>query len=58
MSSIVASLGRLIVFDVAPLISGCTAAIILMWPVWWMYRSPSRPFLFAVSKTARCSASR
>ena len=36
MSATVASLGMLMVLLMAPEMNGCAAAIILMWPMWWM----------------------
>ena len=55
MSSGVASVGMLTVFEMAPERNGCTAAIILMWPIHWMERLPSRAGK-AQSKIARCSS--
>ena len=43
MSSTVASVGMLTVLEMAPERNGCTAAIILMWPIQWMQRLPSAP---------------
>ena len=51
MSSTVAVCGRLTVFEIAPERNGCAAAIILMWPMCEIARSPT-----ATSKTARCSS--
>ena len=42
MSSGVASVGMLTVLEMAPERNGCTAAIILMWPIHWMERLPLR----------------
>ena len=42
----------------APEMNGWAAAIILMWPLWWMKRSPYLPLRLAVSNTARCSSRR
>ena len=53
MSSIVALCGRLTVFEIAPEMNGCVAAIMSMWPVWEIARSPT-----ATSKTGRCSSLR
>ena len=39
-SSTVTSWGMLIVLEIAPVMNGCTAAMALMWPVWWMKRVP------------------
>ena len=50
MSSTVTSVGTFTVFEIAPLRNGCTAAIMLTWPMWWIARSPT-----ATSKTDRCS---
>ena len=52
MSSIVADSGRLTVFEIAPEMNGCVAAIIWMWPMCEIARSPT-----ATSKTSRCSSS-
>ena len=52
MSSTVALLGRLTVFEIAPEMNGCTAPIILMWPMCEIARSPT-----ATSNTGRCSSS-
>jgi hypothetical protein len=57
MSSVVASVGMLTVLEIAPERKGCTAAIILMWPLQSMERWPSRGGK-AQSKTARCSSFR
>ncbi len=51
MSAIVADCGRLTVFEIAPEMNGCVAAIMSMWPVWEIARSPT-----ATSKTERCSS--
>ncbi len=51
MSAIVALCGRLTVFEIAPEMNGCVAAIMSMWPVWEIARSPT-----ATSKTSRCSS--
>ena len=51
MSSTVASWGRLTVFEIAPEMNGCTAPIILMWPMCEIARSPT-----ATSNTGRCSS--
>jgi hypothetical protein len=51
MSSTVADSGRLTVFEIAPEMNGWTAAIISMWPMWEIARSPT-----ATSKTGRCSS--
>ena len=40
---------------IAPEMNGWTAPIILMWPMWWMKRSPFCG-LNAQSNTARCSS--
>ena len=53
MSVIDTSFGMLIVFEIAPEMNGWAAAIIRMWPVWWMNRSPCFPLRFAVSNTGR-----
>ena len=55
MSSTVASLGRLIVLEIAPLMNGWAAAIMRMWPSTGMKRWPCLPHLLAQSKTGRCS---
>ena len=51
MSSTVAVCGRLTVFEIAPERNGCAAAIILMWPMCEIARSPT-----ATSNTGRCSS--
>ena len=51
MSSTVAACGRLTVFEIAPLTNGCTAPIILIWPMCEIARSPT-----ATSNTGRCSS--
>ncbi len=43
--------GRLTVFEIAPEMNGCTAPIILMWPMCEIARSPT-----ATSNTGRCSS--
>ena len=53
ISSTVASFGTLTVFEIAPERNGCTAPIILMWPMYWIERSPFVA-LNAQSNTARC----
>ena len=53
MSAIVAVSGRLTVFEIAPERNGWAAAIISMWPMCEMERSPT-----ATSKTSRCSSFR
>ena len=53
MSSTVAVSGRFTVFEIAPLMNGCTAPIILMWPMCEIARSPT-----ATSNTGRCSVAR
>ena len=53
MSSTVALCGRLTVFEIAPLMNGWTAPIILMWPMCEIARSPT-----ATSNTGRCSSFR
>ena len=53
MSSTVADCGRLTVFEIAPEMNGWVAAIMSMWPVWEIARSPT-----ATSKTGRCSSFR
>ena len=55
MSSTVALSGRLTVFEMAPEMNGCVAAIIRMWPRCEIERSP-RLGLNAQSKTGRCSS--
>ena len=45
--------GRFTVFEIAPEMNGCAAAIILMWPMCEMARSPT-----ATSNTGRCSSFR
>ena len=57
MSSGVADSGRLTVFEIAPEMNGCTAAIIRMWPVCVIERVPLCG-LKAQSKTGRCSSLR
>ncbi len=57
MSSTVASVGMLMVFEIAPEMNGCTAPIMRMWPSGWIERAP-RAGLNAQSKTGRCSAFR
>ncbi len=51
MSSTDESAGMLTVFEIAPEMNGCTAAIILMWPMCEIARSPT-----ATSNTGRCSS--
>ena len=58
ISSTVVSSGMLIVFEIAPEMNGCAAAIIRMCPLGWMNRLPFVPHRFAQSKTGRCSALR
>ena len=53
MSSTVADSGMFTVFEIAPEMNGCTAAIILMWPMCEIARSPT-----ATSNTGRCSSLR
>ena len=53
MSSTVAVWGMFTVLEIAPLMNGCTAPIILMWPMCEIARSPT-----ATSNTGRSSASR
>ena len=53
MSSTLADSGRLTVFEIAPERKGWAAAIMSMWPVWLIERSPT-----ATSNTARCSSLR
>ena len=53
MSSTVAVSGMFTVFEIAPLMNGCTAPIILMWPMCEIARSPT-----ATSNTGRCSSAR
>ena len=53
MSVTVAASGRLTVFEIAPEMNGWAAAIILMWPMCEIGRSPT-----ATSNTGRCSARR
>ena len=53
MSSTVAEFGMLTVFEIAPERNGWVAAIMSMWPVWLIARSPT-----ATSKTGRCSSFR
>ena len=54
MSSTVDSSGMLMVFEMAPEINGCTAAIMRTWPMYWMARAPLAGRRLQ-SKTARCS---
>ena len=51
MSSTLAVWGRFTVLEMAPERKGCTAPIILMWPMCEIARSPT-----ATSNTGRCSA--
>ena len=51
MSSTETDSGRLTVFEIAPEMNGCAAAIILMWPMGEIARSPT-----ATSNTGRCSS--
>jgi len=53
MSSTVADCGRFTVFEIAPEMNGCVAAIMSMWPVCEIARSPT-----ATSNTGRCSSLR
>ena len=55
-SSIVASFGMLIVFEIAPEINDCAAAIIVMWLLTDRYRLPFLPHGFAQSKMCICSS--
>ena len=57
-SSTVAVFGMLIVFDIAPEMNGCAAAIIRMWLSTDNERRPMRPHGLAQSNTARCSGLR
>ena len=52
MSLTVAVWGRFTVLEIAPEMNGCTAPIILMWPMCEIARSPT-----ATSKTGRCAGS-
>ena len=51
MSATVESAGMFTVFEIAPEMNGCTAAIIWMWPMCEIARSPT-----ATSNTGRCSS--
>ena len=51
MSATLADSGRLTVFEIAPEMNGWVAAIMSMWPVCEIARSPT-----ATSNTARCSS--
>ena len=51
MSSTDTDSGRFTVFEIAPEMNGCAAAIILMWPIGEIARSPT-----ATSNTGRCSS--
>ena len=53
MSSTLAACGMFTVLEMAPLMNGWTAPIILMWPMWEIARSPT-----ATSNTARSSGAR
>ena len=53
MSSTVTDSGRFTVFEIAPEMNGCAAAIIFMWPIAEIARSPT-----ATSNTGRCSSFR
>ena len=55
MSSTVASFGTLTVFEIAPEMNGWVAPIILMWPMYWIERSPFAA-LNAQSNTGRCDS--
>ena len=55
MSSTVASVGRLTVFDIEPEMNGWTPAIIRTWPIGAIDRAPLTG-LNAQSKTFRCSS--
>ena len=57
MSSTVASVGMLMVFEIAPEMNGCTAPIMRMWPSGGSSACP-RAGLKAQSKTGRCSSCR
>ena len=57
MSSTVDSSGMLIVFEIAPETNGCTAAIMRMWPRYWMERVPFWA-LKLQSNTLMCSSLR
>ncbi len=57
MSSTVDSSGMLMVFEIAPEMNGCTAAIMRTWPMWWMKRLPFCGRKLQ-SKTGRCSGFR
>ena len=47
----------LMVFEIAPEMNGCTAAIMRTWPMWWMERVPFCGRKLQ-SKTGRCSGFR
>ena len=53
MSSTVTDSGRFTVFEIAPEMNGCAAAIIFTWPIAEIARSPT-----ATSNTGRCSSFR
>jgi hypothetical protein len=53
MSPTVVVCGMFTVFEIAPEMNGCTAPIILMWPMCEIARSPT-----ATSNTGRCSSAR
>src|SRR4029453_9863340 len=57
-SSTVASFGMLMVFEMAPEMKGCAAAIMRMWLSTERYRLPILPHGLAQSNTGRCSAFR
>ena len=54
----VASRGMLTVFEMAPEMKDCAAAIMRMWLSTDRYRLPLRPHALAQSKTGRCSSFR
>ena len=55
-SSTEAVLGIFIVFEIAPDINGCDAAIISIWLLTDKKRLPILPHMFAQSKTGKCSS--
>ena len=57
-SSTVAAFGMLMVFEIAPEMKGCAAAIIRMWLSADNARVPVRPHGLAQSNTGRCSGFR
>ena len=54
-SSIVAAFGMLIVFEIAPVMKGCAAAIMRIWPSVEIERVPVRPHGLGAVEHRQCS---